>query len=96
MDVNNPVLTHEVYEYVFDAVPMFLALGALHFVHPGMVLRGPETEFPRLSRREKKQMKREKKERKRRAKLGGMDEYNSGGFDTLPIQEAGDRGGRYT
>ncbi|GLA86055.1 hypothetical protein AtubIFM56815_010305 [Aspergillus tubingensis] len=67
-DPSNPVLTHEAYEYVFDAVPMFIALVLLNVVHPGRVLQGPESEFPRVSRAEKKRLKREKKQAKRERK----------------------------
>ncbi|EAU36409.1 conserved hypothetical protein [Aspergillus terreus NIH2624] len=94
-DPNNPVLTHEFYEYVFDAVPMLLALVALNLIHPGMVLRGPDSEFPRISRKEKKRLRREKKERKKQAKLSGSDGSHGVGFESLSIQESGaweDRG----
>jgi len=47
---------------------MLLAVFLLNVVHPGTVLRGPESEFPRLSRKAKKALKLEKKERKRAAK----------------------------
>ncbi|GAA92998.1 hypothetical protein ASPFODRAFT_55255 [Aspergillus luchuensis CBS 106.47] len=67
-DPSNPVLTHEAYEYVFDAVPMFIALVLLNVVHPGRVLQGPESEFPRVSRAEKKRVKMEKKQAKRERK----------------------------
>lgn len=67
-DPSNPVLTHEAYEYVFDAVPMFIALVLLNVVHPGRVLQGPESEFPRVSWAEKKRLKREKKQAKRERK----------------------------
>ncbi|PLB54013.1 hypothetical protein P170DRAFT_469485 [Aspergillus steynii IBT 23096] len=63
-DATNPVLTTESYEYVLDAAPMFLALLALNVFHPGHVLRGPRSDFPRLTRAEKKELKRQKKERK--------------------------------
>ncbi|GKZ30966.1 hypothetical protein AbraIFM66950_010791 [Aspergillus brasiliensis] len=67
-DPTNPVLTHEAYEYVLDAVPMFVALAGLNVVHPGRVLQGPESEFPRVSRAEKKRLKMERKEAKRERK----------------------------
>ncbi|KAJ5337569.1 hypothetical protein N7452_004297 [Penicillium brevicompactum] len=57
----NPVLTHEEYEYVFDAAPMFLALVALNIFHPGHVLRGPDSTFPTQTRAEKKELKARKK-----------------------------------
>ncbi|KAG9254331.1 putative RTA1 domain protein [Emericellopsis atlantica] len=63
-DLSNPVLTHEWYEYVWDAAPMFIALAILNVVHPGQVLRGPDSEFPRMSRAEKKERKRAKKQSK--------------------------------
>jgi hypothetical protein len=58
-------LTHEVYEYVLDAVPMFIALLVLNIVHPGRILQGPDSEFLRVSRQEKKRIKEEKKVAKR-------------------------------
>ena len=45
---------------------MFLALFLMNIFHPGMLLRGPGSEF--MSRKEKKQIKREKKEAKREKK----------------------------
>lgn len=47
---------------------MFLAFLLLNIVHPGWVLRGPSSEFPRMSRKEKKHLRREKKEAKKAAK----------------------------
>ncbi|KAE8153051.1 hypothetical protein BDV25DRAFT_169594 [Aspergillus avenaceus] len=64
----NPVLTHEWFEYVFDAAPMFLSLLALNVFHPGRILQGPDADFPKVTRAEKKQLKREKKEMKMRRK----------------------------
>ncbi|GCB18915.1 sphingoid long-chain base transporter RSB1 [Aspergillus awamori] len=102
-DPNNPVLTHEAYEYVFDAVPMFIALALLNVVHPGRVLQGPESEFPRVSRAEKKRLKREKKQLKRERKEAKrmekeMRKEGKGGwwwkrgrgteaFEIIPMQE---------
>lgn len=74
---------------------MLLALVALNLVHPGMVLRGPDSEFPRISRNEKKRLRREKKERKKQAKLSGSDGSHGVAFESLSIQESGaweDRG----
>ncbi|KAH8703307.1 RTA1 like protein-domain-containing protein [Talaromyces proteolyticus] len=69
-DVNNPVLTHEAYVYVFDATPMFLALVALNILHPGRILSGPDASWPRLSRKEKKELKRQRKAEKKARKDG--------------------------
>ena len=57
---------HEAYPLALDGAPMFLALVLLNIFHPGMLLRGPESEF--MSRKEKKQLKREKKEAKKEKK----------------------------
>ncbi|KAL2840670.1 RTA1 like protein-domain-containing protein [Aspergillus pseudoustus] len=98
-DVNNPALRYEWFEYVWDAAPMFLALVILNLVHPGRVLRGPDSEFPRLSRREKKQLKREKKEAKRtereeRKQRRFHQKHGSIGMDLLDSQERGVAGDR--
>ncbi|KAH8432838.1 RTA1 domain-containing protein [Aspergillus melleus] len=67
-DETNPVLTTESYEYVLDAAPMFLALLALNVFHPGHIIRGQRSDFPRLTRAEKRELKQQKKERKREKK----------------------------
>ena len=64
----NPIPYHEWYFYAFDALPMFVAFSVMNAVHPGRVLVGPESEFPRMSRKEKKVAKAEKKERKAKEK----------------------------
>lgn len=89
-DPTNPVLTQEAYEYVLDATPMFLALLILNVIHPGRVLQGPDSEFPRVSRKEKKRIKREKKEAKRAEKERKKSGKNEDGrFESLSIQEGG-------
>ena len=60
--------THEVYFYCLDAVPMTLALCLLNVMHPGRVLVGPLSEFPKKTRQEKKEEKRLKKEAKQARK----------------------------
>ncbi|KAL4896715.1 RTA1 like protein-domain-containing protein [Aspergillus ambiguus] len=87
-DPNNPVLTHEFYEYVFDAVPMLLALLALNLIHPGMVLRGVGSEFPSVSWKEKRRQRRADRERKKQSKLNGSDDPRDI-FGSLSIQEGG-------
>lgn len=47
---------------------MLLALLILCVFHPGRILVGPESEFPRVSRKEKKAIKKEKKAQKIAAK----------------------------
>jgi hypothetical protein len=69
---------------------MFLALAILNVIHPGRVLQGPDSEFPKVSRQEKKRIKQDKKEAKRaekeRKKRG---KNNEGPFESLSIQEEG-------
>ncbi|KAF9690635.1 hypothetical protein EKO04_011332 [Ascochyta lentis] len=64
----NPMLFNEAFVYALDATPMFLALLLLSVIHPGRVLIGVDSDFPRLSRREKKILKREKKTMKEKRK----------------------------
>ncbi|KAF2642685.1 hypothetical protein P280DRAFT_540584 [Massarina eburnea CBS 473.64] len=65
-DISNPLPYKEGYALGLDAVPMMLAIGVLAVFHPGLALKGPESEFPsRKERRaEKKQARAEKKARK--------------------------------
>lgn len=65
IDTDNPILSNEGFPLGLDAFPMLLALTLLNIVHPGSVLRGPESEFPRMSRKEKKALKKAKKEEKK-------------------------------
>jgi hypothetical protein len=80
----NPVLTHEEYEYVFDAVPMLFALIALILFHPGRVLQGPDSSFPKKSRAEKKELKAQKKAIKMEKK---MEKKRLKQGSRLPIDE---------
>ncbi|KAG4432459.1 hypothetical protein IFR05_012049 [Cadophora sp. M221] len=65
----NPIPFHEAYFMALDALPMFVAGVLFNIVHPGRVLRGEGSEFPKgLSRKEKKEVKRVKKEGKRLAR----------------------------
>lgn len=68
IDSDNPLLANEAYSLGLDAFPMLLALTLLNIAHPGLVLHGPESEFPRLSRKEKKALKQEKKQRRKENK----------------------------
>lgn len=43
---SNPILQHEEFQLYLDALPMLLALVLLNFVHPGVVLKGPESSLP--------------------------------------------------
>ncbi|GJN80164.1 hypothetical protein PLIIFM63780_003688 [Purpureocillium lilacinum] len=43
---SNAILRHEAFQLYLDALPMLLAIASLNIVHPGMVLKGPESSFP--------------------------------------------------
>ncbi|OCL11240.1 hypothetical protein AOQ84DRAFT_314190 [Glonium stellatum] len=62
----NPLPFHEGYMLALDATPMFLAGLILCIIHPGMVLVGPESDFP--SRKEKKAIRKANKEAKKAKK----------------------------
>jgi RTA1 like protein len=59
--------THEWVTYVFDALPMLAALLAFNVIHPGRLLRGPNSDFTE-ERKAAKQEKKEKKEVQRMEK----------------------------
>ncbi|GJC86352.1 putative lipid transporter atnI [Colletotrichum liriopes] len=63
----NPIPFTEAYSYALDAFPMMLALLILGIIHPGRVLQGPNSDFPRKGCREKRKEKKEKKQAKRAA-----------------------------
>ncbi|KAF2395905.1 hypothetical protein EJ06DRAFT_534588 [Trichodelitschia bisporula] len=68
MKPSNPIPFHEAYAYALDAAPMMVAILILAVVHPGRTLVGPESEFPRLSWKEKKVIKLERKAVRKEAK----------------------------
>ncbi|RAL62629.1 hypothetical protein DID88_004475 [Monilinia fructigena] len=81
----NPIPYHEWYFMVLDALPMLIAVGLMNIVHPGRILVGEGSEFPRISRREKKEMKRLRKldkkaakEKKQSIKMGKKDDVYIG------------------
>jgi len=65
---NNPIPYHEAYMYCLDALPMASALYVMSLSHPAHTLVGPDSEFPKLTRAEKKQAKEAKKNEKREKK----------------------------
>ncbi|KAF4335919.1 phospholipid-translocating ATPase [Fusarium beomiforme] len=66
---HNQLLIHEEYPLGLDATPILTALVLLNIMHPGFVLRGPDSEFPKLSRKEKKALKEQKKMEKKQANV---------------------------
>ncbi|KAF5022278.1 hypothetical protein F66182_5655 [Fusarium sp. NRRL 66182] len=84
VDEHNDLVAREEYPLGLDAAPMLIALVLLNIMHPGVVLRGPDSEFPRLSRKEKKELKeqnkkmeKELKEKKRRVKMEAQGRQES-------------------
>ena len=77
--ISNPLPHHEVYALALDAFPMTLAILILAIVHPGLALKGPESEFPSRKERKaeekkvKEEKKAEKRERKTAKKYGYMN-----------------------
>ncbi|KAF5678814.1 phospholipid-translocating ATPase [Fusarium heterosporum] len=65
---HNELLIHEKYPLCLDATPILIALVLLNAMHPGFVLHGPESEFPKLSRKEKKALRQQKKQEKKQEK----------------------------
>jgi hypothetical protein len=76
-DVSNPLPYHEGYALGLDAVPMVLAILILTVVHPGLVLKGPESEFP--SRKERKAEKKARKVAKKAEKMERKKGFGVGG-----------------
>lgn len=65
----NPIPFHEAYFYVLDALPMVIALVLFNIVHPGHILQGEGSEFPKgPTRKEKKEAKMIRKAEKKAAK----------------------------
>ena len=64
-DYDNKLVSEEGYMLGLEATPMLLAGLLLVLVHPGLVLKGPDSEFPTLSRAEKKRLKQENRAEKK-------------------------------
>lgn len=83
----NKLVSVEAYLLGLEAAPMLLATIILAVMHPGIVLRGPESEFPKLSRAEKKQRKQERKAEKKKIRDARAEEKGEGArfgrFDDL-------------
>lgn len=66
---DNPLVGREIYPFMLDAFPMLLALMLINIFHPGLVLRGADSEFPHVSRAEKKELNAKKKDEKQKRKM---------------------------
>jgi hypothetical protein len=67
LGVESSITRHEWYTYVFDALPMLLAILAFNIYHPNKILRGEKSDFTeenRAMKMEKKQRKEDKKKEK--------------------------------
>ncbi|KAJ5734846.1 hypothetical protein N7533_013249 [Penicillium manginii] len=64
------ISNHEIFIYIFDSLPMFFALVIFNVIHPGKIFVGPDANWPKPSKEEKKAAKQAKKEAKRLAKAG--------------------------
>lgn len=79
----NPIPFHEAYFMCLDALPMTICVLIFNVIHPGRVLQGEGSEFPKgPSRKEKKEIKRAKKEAKQMAKEEKKAAKQDGKFGT--------------
>ncbi|KAF2839778.1 hypothetical protein M501DRAFT_1050376 [Patellaria atrata CBS 101060] len=78
---DNPLPFNEAYVLALDALPMSICVLVLTLMHPGLVLRGPDSEFPKLTRAQKKALKAENKAAKaeRRARGENAGWWKRGG-----------------
>ncbi|KAK7932846.1 hypothetical protein LTR80_011637 [Exophiala xenobiotica] len=85
---HSPTVTHEWYAYIFDAVPMFVALVVLNIFYPRKALQGPRCDFSeqdnqrKQSKKDRKALKKAEKKHEGRgrseAKKMGLTKDNSG------------------
>jgi len=77
----NPIPYHEAYFLVLDCLPMLICCFLINAVHPGRVLIGDNSEFPKgPTRKEKKALKKAKKEAKLQAKEEDKAAKNNGDY----------------
>lgn len=65
--MESSITKNEWYTWVFDSVPMFIALALFNFFHPGRFLQGDRADFSQENK-EKKAAKKQQKEAKKMAK----------------------------
>ena len=73
---NSYLTDHEWPSYVFDFTVMTIALTVLVVLHPGRFLRGEGSEFPKLSKQEKREEKRAYKDARIKAKNRDRQGWN--------------------
>ncbi|KFY09578.1 hypothetical protein V492_05437 [Pseudogymnoascus sp. VKM F-4246] len=78
-DDSNPLPRREIYFYLFDAIPMFLALLVTAITPPGLTLVGPDSVIPKAMWRQRWAMRKQEKAKKRGLKTSG----DRSGFELL-------------
>jgi len=58
--VNSSIPNHEVFMFIFDSLPMWIAIFLFNIVHPGKIMPGKESDLP--SRKEYRRLKKANKE----------------------------------
>ncbi|KAB2575108.1 Rta1 domain protein [Lasiodiplodia theobromae] len=84
---SNPIPFHEEYSYSLDAFPMMVAILLLAVFHPGRFLVGPESEFPKMSRKEKKAAKKERRAAKKAMKQTKVEAQSTDGLQQPECEE---------
>jgi len=80
----NPIPYHEAYFLVLDCLPMLVCCCLINAVHPGRILVGENSEFPKgLTRKEKKALKQAKREAKAQAKEEQKAAKRSNGYEMV-------------
>ena len=94
---DGPIAHTESYFYVFDALPMLTAIAMFNVYHPGRALVGPESEFPKKTKAEKKEDRsRRREERIQLKELKSADKANKkGGSGEIYEQAEGGAGKGY-
>lgn len=87
--MDTTIATSEAAFYCLEAAPMIIALVIFNLVHPGMVLVGEGSEFPKKVKKSKKDKKKEKEERshsRRWKKVAERDLESGSGSDAEDIR----------
>ncbi|KAL9598624.1 MAG: hypothetical protein Q9219_004369 [cf. Caloplaca sp. 3 TL-2023] len=79
--LDTSIPNHEIYQYIFDSLPMLLALVIFNVIHPGRIMPGKESDFP--SRKERKNYL---KENTAGNSLHALPTYHPTGFASVPDQ----------
>ncbi|KAF2102283.1 hypothetical protein NA57DRAFT_64807 [Rhizodiscina lignyota] len=80
--LNSSIPNHEVFMYIFDTTPMWIAILLFNIMHPGRIMPGKESDLP-----SRKEYKAEKKAAKA-AKKAGKSILSDGTSSTSPVPPA--------